>query len=404
MKLLAVGTSRLIGGPIEARRPRQTGGSALLVLALALWALPVAAQFGDAAQGAEILQRRQCTVCHPVHGVGGDVAPDLARRSTRDFAPSTLAAMMWNHGPAMWRGMTQRNLPVPALTTPEINDLYAYFYSLRYFDPPGDAARGKEVFAAKKCSLCHALTPAQSQKKSPDVAGWPALSDPVLWVQNMWNHGGAMAAEIEKADLTWPRFTVQEMVDLLVYLQNLPGLPSRMSALRLKDPAAGQRIFQDHHCDNCHTLGGRSPGKIDLLAAVQRQQTLTGLAVTMWNHRPLMSSRAGRQQSELTRFEGDEMGQLLGFLFDKGYFEREGKAGRGQRVFNSKGCASCHGVAGSGAPELRGRDGEYSVPLIASAIWQHGPAMLAQMEKKGLPWPQLTGRDVLDLIGYLNSQ
>ena len=37
-------------------------------------------------------------------------------------------------------------------------DLFAYFYSARFFEKPGDAARGKRAFAVRGCSNCHGLT------------------------------------------------------------------------------------------------------------------------------------------------------------------------------------------------------------------------------------------------------
>lgn len=383
-------------------RERRALGYAVVVLCLS--AGPLFAEFGDAQKGAEVLRRRQCTACHSVQGTGGGSAPDLGRRSPRGFAPATLAAMMWNHGPAMWRSMAERNLPVPELTTTEINDLYAYFYSLRYFDPPGDAGRGKDVFVSKSCSSCHTLSAAEPRKKGAAVTDWPALADPVLWTQHMWNHGSRMAAEMEQAGMAWPSFTVQQMVDLLVYVQNLPGLPGRMSTLRFGDPGAGEAVLREKGCDGCHTVGATAPGKIDLSGAARRVRTLTGLAVQMWNHRPLMAARAGRQQVELKPFEEDEMGQLLGYLYEKGYFEQRGNLRRGQRAFKAKGCASCHDSGTSDAPSLRGRDKGISVPAIASAIWRHGPTMLAAMERQGTRWPTMTDRDVVDLIEYLNSE
>lgn len=378
-----------------------------LALLLVLWPAPLArAQLGDAQAGAETLRRRRCILCHSIRGVGGYLAPDLGRRSTRRFTPSGLAAMMWNHGPAMWEAMARRKFPVPRLSPREVSDLYAYFYSLRYFDPPGDAARGKDVFVKKSCFRCHALAGAPGALASaigPPVSKWPSLGDPLLWTQNMWNHGAGMAEELRQKGIDWPRFSVQEMVDLLVYLQNLPAGQPPEPTLSLGRVSAGEDVFKRRHCSSCHTLGVDSDEKINLLEGSRPKTTLTELAVSMWNHRPDMVRRARKLGMEMESFQGEEMAELVAYLFAQHYFETEGNRRRGKRLFASKGCGSCHGRADSPAPSLR-RAGRAFLPLgLASAVWRHGPAMLEEMKSRGITWPTLSGRDMDDLISYLNS-
>ena len=115
-----------------------------LALLMALLAPQVlSAQSGDAVYGKEMLEVRHCTACHPVEGVGNGRAPDLGRPSPKDASPAGVAASMWNHAPQMWQQMEQQNIPVPTLTWLDSANLYAYLYSVRYFDPPGDAKRGE---------------------------------------------------------------------------------------------------------------------------------------------------------------------------------------------------------------------------------------------------------------------
>ncbi len=218
------------------------------------------AQLGDPRRGAEVFQRHHCVVCHSIHGAGGGIAPDLARPTVKPFTAAALAAVMWNHAPAMWKAMAARNLEVPSLNPGEIADLYAYFYSQRYFEPAGDAARGKDVVIRKRCSACH--TPEK-------ISQWPALTDPVRWAQNMWNHSGPMSREMAKKKIPWPRLTSQEMVDLMVYAQNLPGAKVAPPSLAPPDPSLGEKLFDSHGCSRCHSLGVKEPGRIDLLARIR---------------------------------------------------------------------------------------------------------------------------------------
>ncbi|MBI3697230.1 MAG: c-type cytochrome [Acidobacteria bacterium] len=371
---------------------------------LALLALPLPPQYGDARRGADLLVRRNCTLCHSIHGVGGTIAPDLARRSTRDFTPATLAAALWNHGPAMWRAMAERKLEVPALGQTEIADLYAYLYSIRYFDRSGDAARGKTMFTVKKCSTCHAIAAAEGQRRGPPVEQWPAIADRIRWTQHMWNHAGAMMEEMEKAGVPWPTFTLQEMIDLLVYVRNLPNRPNAPPALVFDNPAEGEKLFEQRGCSNCHTVGAAAPGKVDLIGVARGSRTFTELGMMMWNHLPQMRRRARATRLEFPTFGENEMSNLIAFLFAKRYFEEQGNARVGRRLFTAKKCAACHDQAGSGAPSLKDKQGQFSAPQMASALWQHGPTMLANMEKRGIRWPTFTGSEMADVIAFLNHR
>ena len=98
------------------------------------------------------------------------------------------------------------------------------------------------------------------------------------------------------------------------------------------------------------------------------------------------------------------MSNLIAYLFAKRYFEEQGNARAGRRLFTTKKCALCHDQAGSGAPSLQAKRGQFSAPQMASALWQHGPAMLATMEKRGTRWPHFTGSEMADVIAFLNHR
>lgn len=364
--------------------------------------LPLAAQYGDARRGSELFQRRNCTLCHSIHGVGGTIAPDLSRRSTRDFTPAIMAATMWNHGPAMWRAMAARKIEVPPLGTTEIADLYAYFYSIRYFDRPGDAARGKEMFTAKRCSRCHALTPAEGRRRGPPVSEWPAIADRIRWTQHMWNHAPTMMQEMEKSGVVWPAFTLQEMIDLLVYVRNLPDRPVAVPSLIFDNPAEGEKLFEQRGCARCHTVGTVEPGRVDLIGAARAARTFTEMGAAMWNHAPQMRRRAAQAKVEFPVLRENEMSHLIAFLFARRYFEEKGDPRRGARVFASRRCGLCHDQAGSPAPSLKKKKGQFSAPQMASAVWQHGPKMHGLMEKQAIRWPTFAGAEMADLIAFLN--
>ncbi len=85
---------------------------------------------------------------------------------------------------------------------------------------------------------------------------------------------------------------------------------------------------------------------------------------------------------------------------------------RGAVLVEDAGCLECHTVWGQGAghepsgkaPELGANLARvYTAPALASAIWNHTPAMLAEMSADRLYRPALTAADWEDVFAYLYS-
>jgi mono/diheme cytochrome c family protein len=359
---------------------------AAMVASAALAGSPVP---GDARRGEQIFRSQQCIQCHSVNGKGGHAAPDLATKVDRDFTPTVMASLMWNHAPDMWAAMRKQDVAKGELTPEAAADLFAYFVSQRYFEKPGDAGRGKQIFAVKRCASCHGLT-SSPDPAAPPVAKWESLADPTVLVQQMWNHGAKMREQFAQKKLTWSTLTSQELTDLLVYLQNQPETKSLGANFQLPASEGGEALFQAKGCNGCHT------GKL-ALERLLRNQTLTDIAVDMWNHQPEM------KQPPPT-FTPEEMRQIIGYIWAKQYFRGYGSVERGKRVFGEKSCATCHNDPASGAPKLgKGKDAYSDITMVAS-LWSHGPGMLEQMTRKGLPWPRFTAQQMSDLIAWLNAQ
>ena len=152
--------------------------------ALAIWSffaagsLHAAAVAADSERGAALFATLPCVQCHSVNGKGGTAAPDLGARGDRDFTPASLAATMWNHAPAMWASMRSRAIRAGDLNEQGAADLFAFFYSARFFEKPGDAGRGKRLFSANHCPECHSLTPGltTSGKLRRSASGIPSVN------------------------------------------------------------------------------------------------------------------------------------------------------------------------------------------------------------------------------------
>jgi len=355
---------------------------------------------GSASRGLRILEERQCLSCHSISGEGVGSAADLGRRSvTSEHSPAGLAALMWNHGPTMWEQMRQRSIEVAPLATSDADDLFAYFWSLRYFDPRGEAIRGKRLFAAKQCATCHPLTTEVATSDAPPVADWAGLSDPELWAQQLWNHSSAMERAMAARGMEWPEFTEQEMVDLLIYLQNLPAARNSDRRFDLALPPAGRGTFGTRACGTCHSLDVASSGKGSLRGSRKDYGTVTGFSAAMWNHAPISHTQGSTPGHQDESFTVDEMGDLISYVYFNGGFEENGNPAKGRSLFVKKGCQSCHGE--SDRPFGAGRP--FSAASMASAVWSHGPEMSNKMQASGREWPTLTDRNVADLIAFFNE-
>jgi mono/diheme cytochrome c family protein len=362
----------------------------LLFAAAGLDAAPIAA---DSARGALLFESLSCIECHSINGKGGTVGPDLGRKIDRSFTPATLAATMWNHAPTMWTAMRERNIRPGDLNPQAAADLFAYFYSARFFEKPGDAARGKRLFESKHCADCHGLIQAKPQATAaklpaaPPVSQWESIGQPIALADAMWNHGATMREEFSKRNLKWAELTTQNLTDLLVYLRNLPQTRNAVTRVEISAGAEGEALFRSKGCERCHTgnlaLSGQLKGK-----------TLTDVAAAMWNHEPRMA--ASPPQLAVA-----EMREITSYLWASQFFEDAGDAAAGRRVFTSKRCVVCHEDPSSGAPRIGG--GTFSGVAMVSALWHHGPRMLDGMKAKKISWPRFEGSQMSDLIAFLSS-
>ena len=107
----------------------------------------------DSTRGERLFTSLSCIECHSVNGVGGNIGPDLGRRIDRNFTVASLASTMWNHAPTMWAAMRERDIRGGDMDEQGAADLFAYFYSARFFEKPGDAGRGKRLFTERACAL-----------------------------------------------------------------------------------------------------------------------------------------------------------------------------------------------------------------------------------------------------------
>jgi mono/diheme cytochrome c family protein len=356
--------------------------------------LPAAsAVSADSTRGAQVFELQGCIQCHSLNGVGATIGPDLGRIADRGFTPASLAATMWNHAPQMWTESQLRNATRPSMDEQQAADLFAFFYSLRFFEEPGDAARGKALFDSKKCSVCHGIDTPKLAAVKP-VSEWTSLGDPLELIETMWNHSSQMQDEMAKNHIRVPQLKGQDLADLLIYARRASGKARNKPVLSFASTTEGKALFEAKHCSNCH-------GSVShFLSSNLHTETLTNIGADMWNHGTDMSLRD-------TKFAPGEMRQIAGYIWYSRAIEGAGEAGRGAQVFTAKKCTVCHDDTSSGAPPIGGLTSTgkfFSGATMISALTEHGPKMLAKMQEKHLAWPHFTEEDMSGLIAYLNTR
>lgn len=363
---------------------------------------PTGAYFvpGNPKAGMHVFFDKGCGVCHAVLGEGGHSAPDLARAPSRHLGATELLAAMWNHAPTMWERMQVQRVALPRFQEQEMDDLFAFLYSVRSLDEPGDPERGRQLLSEKNCVRCHALS-GQGARVGPDLEKWADHRNPVSWIQTMWNHGPAMQSLMEQQGLPWPRFQDSDLSDLIAYIRKAAPRPRSHVYLRPADPEAGRALFGRMGCLSCHAIRGRGGRRGPDLGTSSLPRTLGQFAAGMWNHGPAMWSSMRAIHVRQQQFSRKEMADLIAYLFAQRYFDTAGNAERGQRLFERKGCAGCH--EGGEAPSLA----EWRDPspiVLGTALWNHGPVMLRAMEQQEVSWPHFEPGEIADLLEYLNRK
>ena len=348
---------------------------------------------GNVKEGWNVFSMMKCNACHSIWGEGGKEGPDLGTLPESYVSQSQLAALMWNHWPEMWGKMEARKIPPQKMDKKEMADLFAFLYFIRYMDEPGNPRNGKALAEAKHCSKCH---PALKEGTKEDLSPWGKYTNPILWAQMMWKHVPQMEQEMKKKRLPLVEFKGNEMVDIIAYIRSLS---SKMDKVYLSpgDLQSGKKLFIQKGCIQCHS----PQGELDLSKKKDFPRTLGQFAGMMWNHSFKMWKGMEERGMERPTLSPQDMADLVAYLFSTQYFDEPGDPGRGKNVFTKKQCNLCH-AKGTKMPNLSSLKGQISPIFMAQTMWNHGPEMLERMRKAKVVWQKIDGKEMVDLMEYLN--
>lgn len=194
----------------------------------------------------------------------------------------------------------------------------------------GDTAVGRQLFQSKGCYHCHAVK-REGGQIGPELAELRIYRDPVWIARAMWNHIPQMTTAMEEWAIPMPEFHGKEIEDLLAHLLVAADSSEVSLGLEPANVRRGWEVFSTGGCTSCHSVepyqGGRiGPDLGDLWETVETPLQIAGI---MWNHAPIMlrHMRAGR--IPFPYLSGQEMADLLSFLFVIQPEQRIPPAGRG---------------------------------------------------------------------------
>lgn len=368
----------------------------------------------DPMAGARLFQQQGCARCHSIGKEEDKIGPNLARIHLRGSLLD-VAGAMWNHAPTMQAKMEELHLRPPHLSSQQMANLVAflsaYQYYLKQLGKPGDPEAGKRIFTAKNCSACHSLESDPSgEHDAPSLHGYAKLS-PIQIAQAMWNHGPAMAEQFEKLGFARPHFAETEMADLIAYLQRTAA-PADAESVYVEpgNPNRGRELFRQKGCGECHAIRGvgGSPDSPDL--GKRREEfvrSITEVAGFMWNHGVLMWSQMKERNVPTVQFQGNDMADIIAYLYFINYFDKAGDIAHGQELFTQKGCGQCHTVTKGGQPigsNLVTSAAVGSPIETITAMWNHARTMEPAMRAKGMAWPKFEPGEMADLMEFIYAQ
>jgi cytochrome c2 len=359
----------------------------------------------DPIAGSRVFGGKGCSKCHAINGIGNKIGPDLGRNSgTRSFYD--LAASMWNHLPEMAKQMQKLGISRPQLSPSETGDLIAFLYTVNYFDRPGDAKRGNQLFAKKFCVSCHQLA-GTGGVIGPNLDGLAQHGAPIFMSAAMWNHGPAMTAAMKSMNVQRPSFTASELNDLVAYIKSAKpdAAPDRMYVLPGR-PDHGQELFSSRSCVECHSVKGRG-GKVGgELADRKMQFSLVQFAAAIWNKAPAMLKEMGNRNIALPQLRPEEMADIVAYLYSVQYFARPGDSSKGAALARTKNCLTCHKTGAAGGdigPDFKKIEYLDQPVTIVAAMWNHASRMEQKMGKMALDWPRLNGNEMADLVSFIQA-
>ena len=180
-----------------------------------------------------------------------------------------------------------------------------------------------------------------------------------------------------------------------VVMKKAKGREREIPFLPLGSPEQGRKLFQSKGCSRCHGSGPKSTALVLKRNSEKYHTSMTRIGATLWNSAPLMWKKG-----EVPKFSGQEMADIISYLYFLNYSDKAGDSKKGERVFSEKRCADCHSSKGP-AVDFSQLKGKYNATEIATEMLNHAPVMQQTVEEKKIQWPRFNPGELRDLFQYI---
>jgi len=270
----------------------------------------------------------------------------------------------------------------------------------------GDAENGWKLFREKGCIRCHAVW-GEGGDIGPDLGRTHTLGhiNAGQLAGIMWNHVPRMWEKMEEGGIRLVPIAPKEMSDIFALLLFIryadePG-----------NPAAGKQVLARQGCAHCHSIDEKGGTVGPDLAKWARFVNPVVWAQKMWTHAPKMKDKMAAMGIAWPEFDGSDLINIVAYIRSSAGGESKeylapGSIERGQRLFQERGCGSCHtlGEDGGIGPDLQAIELPDTLSGIASQMWNHAPEMLQEVRERGgkkNAVKDLEPQDMADIITFV---
>ncbi|HEY5764888.1 MAG TPA: c-type cytochrome [Candidatus Deferrimicrobiaceae bacterium] len=366
---------------------------------------PAAFQFhlnSDLIQGRKVFEEKHCSQCHSIfereRKIGPKLGADKVYGSFLDIFSS-----LWNHAPAMGVYMRKEVLDRPQFSTSELNQLVSFLYMLPYLGESGNPRKGEALLRERNCFQCHSLG-RKGRKDGIPLDALGVYQSQVVLLQRMWNHGPEMIGQMKSTGTAIPTFTGNDMTDIFAALTESATEQRRKVFLGVGNTDSGRKLFSSKGCAKCHAIFGEGGKEAPDLGKAVSQANITSLITQMWNHAGTMRETFSSKKLSWPHFNETEMNDLIVFLYSLNYDDKPGEAAKGERIFRDNRCVDCHFKTDADKQKIVGDIKSASTILFATHLWNHIPSMEAAMVTQAVPWPEMSGQQLRDVLAFLTSQ
>lgn len=355
----------------------------------------------DLVEGRKVFEAKNCSQCHSIFERERKTGPKL--QSSRFYGSFLdIFSILWNHAPAMAVHMRKEVLERPQFSTTELNQLVSFLYMLPYLGQPGDPRRGVGLLKEKACFSCHSLG-GRGKKDGIGLDSLKAFQSQVVLLQRMWNHGPVMLSQMAATRTPVPTFSGNDITDLFSALTEQVK-ENRKIFMGVGNADHGQKMFTEKGCIRCHSIFGKGGKEAPDLGKTVSQSNVTILTTRLWNHVAGMREKFQQKKLEWPIFSETEMNDLIVFLYSLNYEDKTGNPGKGEEVFTRKKCADCHFMTAADKQKIVGDIKSVNSIQFAALLWNHIPSMEASMVIHAVPWPEMSGEELRNVLAYLQSQ